>query len=309
MAAMARRVKSQTGKSAVLLGYGYVARALAPLLLKAGYTVFATRRKPETHMRLIDGGRITMLPFTGSPNDDLQAALNEADIVLSSISPIYREDGDSEDGDSGDHVAAVVAEYANPDWVGYLSATSVFGDRKGQWVFEDELLYLTTDRGRRRIEAELTWLDTGLPVHVFRLAGIYGPLKDGVTRNPFARLAAGKARAVIKPDHVVNRLHVDDIASAVMASIERPNGARVYNIADGHPSPPQDVLDFAASLLGCEPPVRVTPDDPGLSEMAKNFYSETKRVNADRARRELGWEPRYPTYRDGLIDIYNRDFQ
>ena len=107
----------------------------------------------------------------------------------------------------------------------------------------------------------------------------------------------------------MNRVHVDDIASAVMASIERPNGARVYNIADGHPSPPQDVLDFAASLLGCEPPVRVTPDDPSLSEMAKSFYSETKRVNADRARRELGWEPRYPTYRDGLIDIYNRDFQ
>jgi len=141
-------------------------------------------------------------------------------------------------------------------WVGYLSATSVYGDRQGQWAFEDELLRPLTRRGKNRANAELQWLETGaaihvFPVHVFRLAGIYGP-----GRNGFKRLREGKARAVIKAGHIVNRIHLDDIVSALLASIDAPSPLKIYNIADGQiyniadgPAPPQEVINYTADLI------------------------------------------------------------
>lgn len=297
---MAGRVKLQSHQSgrtgpkptAILLGFGYCARALYPHLITAGYRVVATRRSVDADLD------IETLPFDGTVTDAVSDAIKTANIILSSIPP----------GPKGDPVLSALAHRdTRATWVGYLSATSVYGDRRGQWAFEDEPLYPTLLRGRRRVEAELSWLETGWPVHIFRLAGIYGPKKMGLSRHPFARIKSGQARAIIKPGHIVNRIHVDDIARAVLASIARPNPAQIYNVADGHPAPPQDVLDYAAQLIGAPPPRRTDISNPALSPMMRSFYAETKRIDITRAQTELGWTPLYPTYRDGLAAIMKAD--
>lgn len=301
---MGRTVKSQTEskgqKTALLLGFGYCARALLPKLLARGYDVFATQRSPDD--KTIDG--VTRLEFSGEITTYLETALKTADILISSIPP----------GDDGDPFLTALdtpLTQAAPhlSWAGYLSATSVYGDRNGQWVFEDELCYPATQRGRNRVEAELAWLETGAPVHVFRLAGIYGPQILGVSRNPLSRIKAGKARAIIKPGHIVNRIHVNDIASAVMASIDAPNPVRIYNLADDTPAPPQDVINYAADLMGESKPPQLSIDDADISDMARSFYGECKRVSNARAKAELDWQPTYANYREGLTSIWQTDFE
>ena len=157
-------------------------------------------------------------------------------------------------------------------------------------MFEGEVPRPETARGRRRAEAELRWLETGLPVHVLRLAGIYGP-----GRSPFDKVD----RAVVKPGHVVNRIHVDDIAELVARVAENPEPG-IYNVADGHPAPPDEVVRFAAELVGAPEPREVSWTDPSLSAMARSFYGETKRVSIEKAQRVFGWKPRSATYREGL---------
>lgn len=295
---MAGTVKRQSGKTALFLGTGYCARALVPYLRRAGYDIYGTSRTPENANSL----NIKMLAFDGSISDELRRVLSHTQILLSSIPA--RDDGDPFLG-AIDHK---LLEYApHLKWAGYLSATSVYGDRGGCWAFEDEYLYPALQRGRNRIEAELAWMETGAPVHVFRLAGIYGPEIGGMSRNPFARLRAGTARAVIKPGHVVNRIHVADIASAVMASIAAPRPMRVYNLADDHPAPPQDVLNYAADLLGVARPKQTGHGDASLSDMARSFYSETKRISNERAKKELGWRPQFPHYKQGLMAAYKAE--
>lgn len=301
--AMQLSVKLQSGKkTALFFGAGYCALHLTPHLQAAGYQIFATVRGTEKTDDLKQRG-IEPIMFTGEISAPLCAVLSQAEIILSSIPPIRggKDPVLSVLGESSQQLAPHVT------WVGYLSATSVYGDRGGQWVFEDELLYPNTARGRARVEAELAWLETGWPVHVFRLAGIYGPqIGSGaarVTRNPLERLKDGEARAVIKPGHVVNRIHVTDICTALMASISAPNPMRVYNIADGNPAPPQDVLNFGARLLGLPPPPEVALDDPSVSDMARSFYKDNKRVDISRAKAELGFNPRYSDYVKGLTAL------
>ena len=292
---MPRHIKTQSSSKgsqkpiALLLGAGYCARALIAQLQKRGYHIFATTRSLESATALNALGAQTLL-YQGALSEGLFEVLEQAEIVLSSIPPTAK----------GDPFLSALASPASTRapharWVGYLSATSVYGDRKGQWAFEDELLYPVTQRGKHRAHAELQWLESGLPTHVFRLAGIYGP-----GRNPFARLRAGTARAVIKEGHVVNRIHVDDITRAVLASMDNPNPVRVYNIADNHPAPPQNVLDFAAKLIDSPMPKRISHDDAQLSDMARSFYVETKRISNARAQQELGWAPLYENYKQGL---------
>ncbi len=291
---MARRIKSQLGKTAVLLGAGYCARALIPHLLAQGYQVFATTRKTESHSTLKAMGCVPLI-FDGTINPGLKAVLSQADIVLSSIPPDDRGDP---------FLRAIGHDFPSQmSWAGYLSATSVYGDRQGQWCFEDEPPCPATMRGKRRAEAELQWLETGAPVHIFRLAGIYGPKIGGLERNPFVRLKAGKARAVIKNGHVVNRIHVEDIARAIMASIAAPDPVMIYNLADGHPAPPQDVLDCAADLINSPRPPRLGHDAADISDMARTFYAESKRVSHNRAKERLSWSPQYAHYREGLMSI------
>jgi len=231
--------------------------------------------------------------YVGSLSGKLLKAINISDIILSSIPPTIHGDPFLNGLDSA---LASLAKKAS--WVGYLSATSVYGDRKGQWVYEDELLMPLTQRGKNRMAAEIQWLETGLPIHVFRLAGIYGP-----HRSSFQRLRDGKARAVIKAGHVVNRIHVDDIVRALLLSIDHPNPVSIYNLADGSPAPPQDVINFSADMLDIPRPPQLAHEGANISDMARSFYKESKKVSIERAQKELGWSPKYKNYRQGLMAI------
>ena len=291
---MPRRIKSQSqnkaGQTALLLGAGYCAKAMITPLRVRGYDVLATTRSPDKAVQLKNLG-VTPIIYNGNLNTALQKSLINADIILSSIPP----------NDTGDpflnSLPSPFAKLAiNAKWIGYLSATSVYGDRQGRWAFEDELLRPLTRRGKNRANAELQWLETETPIHVFRLAGIYGP-----RRNGFERLSQGKARAVVKDGHIVNRIHLEDIVSALLASINKPSPLKIYNLADGHPTPPQNVLNFAADLINVPRPPQLDHNTADITDMARSFYKETKRVDNSRAKRELGWTPKYENYRQGLM--------
>jgi len=295
---MASHIKSQTylqanlqaKKTVLLLGAGYSARALIPHFLARKYKVLATTRTAQKGERLKAMGVMPLI-FEGTLSKALVQALAQSDIILSSVPP--NDQGDPFLNNLPSSIASLAPKAS---WAGYLSATSVYGDRQGRWAYEDELLRPLTRRGKNRMAAEIAWLETGLPIHVFRLAGIYGP-----GRSPFNRLRQSKARAVIKPGHVVNRIHVDDIASAVLASIDKPDPVRVYNLADGHPAPPQDVINYAADLIDTQRPPALDHDTANISDMARSFYSETKRISNERAMSELGWSPQYKNFRQGLM--------
>lgn len=222
---------------------------------------------------------------------DLPAALAEASHLLISAGPTA--DGDPFLGDFRDEV---VAQAQRLDWVGYLSTTGVYGDHQGGWVTEDTPLTPSTRRGQWRFAAETDWRAiSDLPLHIFRLAGIYGP-----GRGPFAKVRAGAARRIIKDGQVFSRTHVDDIAQILWASINRPNPGAAYNVCDDDPAPPQDVIAEAARLLDLPIPEAVAFEDAEMTPMARSFYAESKRVDNTRIKDELGVTLLYPDYRAGL---------
>ncbi len=198
--------------------------------------------------------------------------------------------------------ADVIASSRRLRWIGYLSTIGVYGDAQGRWVDEDTAPNLVTDRARQRVEAEQQWLrlghDASYSVQIFRLAGIYGP-----GRNALHRVLDGTAKRLVKPGQVFNRIHVDDIAQVLMASIEQPSRNAIYNVADDEPGPPQDVIAYAAELLGRELPPEVPFDEAHLTPMAHSFYQDNKRVRNTRFKTELGVTLRYPTYREGLQSL------
>ncbi|MEM9351025.1 MAG: SDR family oxidoreductase [Pseudomonadota bacterium] len=266
------------------LGHGYSARALAKLLLPQGWRIIGTTRTAEKADVLKGEGiepRIT-------PDDDLTGDIAGASHILVSAAP-------SDDGDPFLLRYPEALRSAPAGWVGYLSTTGVYGDHGGAWVDEDTALSPTTHRGALRVKAEADWLATGLPVHIFRLAGIYGP-----GRGPFAKVRAGTARRIIKKGQIFSRIHVDDIAQVLAASIARPNSGRIYNVCDNDPAPPQDVIGHAAELLGLPLPPEVDFETADMPPMARSFYGESKRVSNARIRDELGVKLLYPSYKDGL---------
>jgi nucleoside-diphosphate-sugar epimerase len=222
--------------------------------------------------------------------------LRDARALLVSIPP--GEDGDPALAAYSDEIAAA----PRLAWIGYLSTVGVYGDHAGAWIDEATPPKPASARSRRRLAAEEAWLAlgrcTGTSVQVFRLAGIYGP-----GRNPFVQLAAGTAKRVVKPGQVFNRIHVDDIAAALAASLDRPRAAAIYNVTDDEPAPPQDVVTYAAGLAGVAPPPEIPFEEAGLSPMARSFYGETKRVSNRLIKQELGLALRYPTYREGLTGL------
>jgi nucleoside-diphosphate-sugar epimerase len=185
-----------------------------------------------------------------------------------------------------------------PDWVGYLSTTGVYGDRAGGWVDEDSELRPVNARSRWRVEAERAWAESGLPVEIFRLAGIYGP-----GRSAFDRLREGRAQRIVKEGQLFSRIHVDDIAAALAASIATPRPGAVWNLADDEPAPPEDVIEHAARLLGLPVPPAIPFETAELTPMARSFYAESKRVSNRRLRETLGVALAHPTYREGLAAI------
>ena len=198
---------------------------------------------------------------------------------------------------------ALWAQNGGIDWLGYLSTTGVYGDHAGAWIDEDTPPGPLGARGQRRVEAEQAWLDLGaaadIGVHLFRLAGIYGPY-----RNQLSAVKNGTARRINKPGQVFSRIHVDDIAQVLTASIARPQAGRAYSLCDDEPAPPQDVVAFAAQLLGLDPPPLVDFEEAELSDMARSFYSENKRIANARIKTELGVTLAYPDYRIGLTALF-----
>lgn len=269
------------------LGHGYSARALARRLIPQGWRVIGTTRKAEKAETLRAEG-VEPLLWPG----DLGPALAEATHILCSAAPDAQ----------GDPFLRAVPGIAGSTavWVGYLSTTGVYGDHEGGWVDETTPLTPQSDRGRQRVVAERQWLETGLPVHIFRLAGIYGP-----GRGPFEKVRDGSARRIIKPGQVFGRIHVDDIAEVLEASIRQPNPGAAYNVCDDNPCPPQDVISHAARLLGLPEPPAVPFDAvaPTMTPMALGFYSESKRVRNDRIKDELGVRLLYPDYPEGLAAL------
>ncbi|MGR3585669.1 MAG: SDR family oxidoreductase [Pseudooceanicola nanhaiensis] len=272
------------------LGHGYSARALARRLVPQGWRIHATTRSAEKAEALKAEG---VIPHV-FPGEDLSAALGEATHLLVSAGP--DEAGDPMLRELGD---AISARAGALDWAGYLSTTGVYGDHAGGWVDEATPLTPSTRRGRWRVAAEAEWQAIpGLPLHIFRLAGIYGP-----GRGPFSKVRSGKARRIVKPGQVFSRIHVEDIAQVLEASIRRPNPGAVYNLCDDDPAPPQDVIAHAAELLGLPLPPEEDFAEAEMTPMARSFYAESKRVRNDRIKDELGVRLFHPTYREGLAAL------
>lgn len=278
-------------KEMVILGHGYSAGFLTPLLRARGWRVTGTTRARMAEVAAA-GADVLMWP---GDETEIALRLQRADAILISAAP------DAE-GDPAIQSFAEALRHARPAWLGYLSTTGVYGDQAGGWVDESTPPAPATERGKARVRAEAQWRDladfAGLPLHVFRLAGIYGP-----GRGPFAKLRAGTARRIAKPGQVFSRIHAEDIARVLLASVQQPDPGAVYNVCDDDPAAPQDVLAHAARLLGMPAPPEIPLDDAQLSEMARSFYSESKRVSNARIKRDLGVVLRYPDYRSGLQAI------
>lgn len=267
-------------------GHGYSASALARILLPEGWRIVGTTRDPDRIGAIRAGGAEAILWPGGA-----QLPLAGATHLLISAGP--DADGDPVLRGVRDRIARAAPHLA---WVGYLSTTAVYGDHQGGWVDETTPPTPASRRGDWRVRAEADWAAIpGLPLHIFRLAGIYGP-----GRGPFAKVRAGTAQRIVKPGQVFSRIHVEDIAQVLAASIARPNPGAVYNLCDDDPAPPEDVIAHAAELLGLPVPPAIAFDKADLTPMARSFYGESKRVRNDRIKSELGVVLKYPSYRDGL---------
>jgi len=255
-----------------VFGMGYSASFIAAAAQARGIEVVST-------------GRSGTLSF--DDEGTVRLALADADAVLSSVPPA---------GDGLDPVLERYGDALGGKWLGYLSSTGVYGDTGGAWIDETAPVVSAGGLGRRtaRSECDAEWLTRG--ARVFRLPGIYGP-----GRSALDRVREGRARRIDLPAQVFSRVHVVDIATGVIAGLAAPAGA--YNLADDRPASQNAVIEEACRLLGREPPPLQTLDEAGLSGSARGFYAENRRVANGKARRVLGWTPRYPTWREGLRAI------
>ena len=277
-------------------GLGFSALHLARVLQREGWAVAGTCRSEEKRQALLAEGIAAHLFDRQQAFIDAAAALRGVTHIVSSIPP----------DDAGDPVLDMhlreLQDTESLRWIGYLSTTGVYGDHGGEWVDENSARRPTLDRSRRRAMAEDSWLTLwerdGLPVHIFRRAGIYGP-----GRSAIDSLRSGTAKRIVKPGQVFSRIHVDDIANVLIASIAHPNPGAAYNVCDNNPAPPDEVIAYAADLLGIDPPPAVPFEKAEMSEMARSFYADNKRVRNDRIKEELGVRLKYPDYRTGLRAI------
>lgn len=279
------------------VGLGTSAAVLAADLAPKGWRITGSARS-DAALKKIEALGFAAVPFDGSkPSPDLAAAIAGTTHLLVSAPPDM----------GGDPLlrwhAPDLGRAEDLSWIGYLSTVGVYGDHDGRWVDETTPIHPQSDRSRARAEAEAAWLRlgeaSGKTVQVYRLSGIYGP-----GQNAFLNLKAGEARRIVKPGQVFNRIHVADIAGAVAAAMTRPPGHLILNVTDNEPAPPQDVVAYAAALLGRDPPPEIAVEDAKLSPMARSFYSENKRVSNRRLREVIGYRLRYPTYREGLTALY-----
>jgi nucleoside-diphosphate-sugar epimerase len=279
-------------------GYGFAGRALARRLMAKGWRISATYRDEASAAQMTADG---VDPVPALDKQGIAARLTDTQAILITTPP----------GPEGCPalqvlVPALATAGAFPDWIGYLSTTGVYGDRRGGWVFEESRLAAQSPEGARRVAAERDWLEVGrgmgLTVTVHRLPGIYGP-----GRSAFERLREGRARRITTPGQVFSRIHVDDLAAGLEASIAKPRAGGIYNLCDDEPAANSTVIAHAAGLIGLPAPPEEMLNLDALSPQARRFYAETKRVANARAKAELGWKPAYPTYREGLAAILAAD--
>ena len=280
----------------LILGAGYSGKAVARRLLRAGWRVRGTSRTADGARALCEAG---LDGFVANAETLSPAMATGATALLASAPPT----------DQGDPVLPRLETlpadaWRTLHWIGYLSTTGVYGDAGGAWVDETTRPNPANDRGRRRLIAETQWFEfgakLGVPTHVFRLPGIYG-----TGRSALDDVRAGKARRIDKPGQVFSRIHVDDIARTVLASLERPRHGAIYNVADDEPAPSAEVVAHACKLLGVEPPPLVAYETIAaeLSPMGREFYATNRRIANGLIKRELGVRLAYPTYREGLQAI------
>jgi len=277
-----------------VFGVGFSSKAFVEEVREHFDWIGGTTRSPEK-AETLKGLGIEPFLFNGeAKGDGIAEALQQATHVLVSIAP-------DETGDLvlNQHAGDIAA--GRPEWIGYLSTVGVYGNHDGAWVDEDTQCKPVSKRSVQRVAAENAWSafasGNTLPVQIFRLSGIYGP-----GRNTFENFRKGKARRLVKPGQVFNRIHVADIAGALKLAMQQPS-TRVYNVTDDEPAPPQDVVTHAAELLGVDAPPEIPFETADLTPMARSFYGENKRVSNRRIKDELGYTFRYPNYRTALKDL------
>lgn len=284
----------------LIFGHGYTATELTPRLQARGWTVTGTTRTDPD--RVAKSGAAPLL----WPGDHAAVgrAIAAADAILISVAP-------APDGAGDPVIAEFHAELlaARPRWIGYLSSTNVYGDHGGAWVDETTPAAPDMPRAQARLQAEREWSDlsarAGWPLSIFRLAGIYGP-----GRGPFEKLRRGTARRIVKPGQVFSRIHVEDIAGVILASLDMPaprGVTQIFNVCDDQPAPPQDVIAAAAKMLGIPVPRAEDFDAAQMSPMARSFYADSKRVSNARMKTDLGYQLRYPDYHSGLAAILDAE--
>lgn len=281
----------------LVFGPGFSARPFIKTALDAGWRVSATWRRPES-VQTIEKLGATAIEFNLKAVS--QADLADVSHILVSVAPKSGTDPVL------DTFGPWISSLENLRWVGYLSSTNVYGNHDGAWVDETSETLPSLDRGKRRLAAEQAWTalgaQNGFAVHIFRLAGIYGP-----GRNAIRSVLDGKAKRVIKAGQVFGRIHRDDIASALWLAASSGLESTIFNLSDDLPSPPQDVIEEAAQLLGMPPPPEVSFEDAGLSPMGRSFYEENKRVRNQKAKDTLGWQLAYPDYHQALPKLLKEE--
>ena len=280
----------------LVFGLGFTGRRFAERARDRFATVRATVTETAAAARVAAETGFTVRAF-GHRADDPRIAddLADTDVLLVSAPP----------GESGDPVLARYADAiaaSRIGWIGYLSTIGVYGDQSGAWIDESTPAAPRSARSKIRVEAEAAWLALGAArgkaVQIFRLSGIYGP-----GRNPIVKLREGRSQRIVKAGQVFNRIHVDDIATTLLASIDRPRPGAIYNVTDDEPTAPQTVTEHAAALTGLPLPPEIDFETAELSPMARSFYGENKRVRNRLIREELGVDLAYPTYREGLAAL------
>lgn len=286
---------SSTPGKLFCFGYGYCCDYLGYTLLaqEGQWTVAGTTRDLEKQVLMRENGIKSYVFDHSKPLDDPQLFFSGVTHLLISTPP-------SDDGDLTFNMHADdILKIPTLKWVGYLSSTGVYGDKDGEWVDEMTELSPNSKRGSRRAKAEGQWLSLfkshGVPVHIFRLAGIYGP-----GRSALDSVRAGYARRISKPGHAFSRIHVEDIVQVLEASMNNPAPGEIYNIADDLAAPSHEVIDYACQLLGMQSMPIIPFEEADMSPMARSFYADNKRVHNDKIKNDLNVSLKHPNYRSGL---------
>jgi nucleoside-diphosphate-sugar epimerase len=283
-------------KKMLIVGYGYTAQHLATRLTKHNIIVSATTRNPNK-----------IKEFTGSPAELILLEPKRVSIDITNYDSVLISAPPNSDGTDPilDFIKDQLFKYKNKiKWLGYLSSTSVYGDHKGEWVNENSKPNAPGEKGKRRLKVEHSWLSLfhkfNLPIHIFRLAGIYGP-----DRNSLVRILNGKSTSIIKKSQIFSRIHVEDICRALYESMKNPTPGEIYNLADDLPCAPELVDEYAAELLSKPPLTQIPFDEAILSPMAKEFYQDCRKVSNKKFKTKFNFNLRYPNYKEGLNSLHS----